>query len=223
MTGVGYRLLIFDWDGTLADSEHRIIEAVSLALSELDLPQRTPEEIRNVIGLGMQECLELLFPEVEPERHAGFVNTYRKHFTRRNDSAVALFAGAKEVLSALSSSGYTIAVATGKSRRGLDRELKESGLDAVVRASRCADESPSKPHPKMLEDVLEMTFTSPEDALMIGDTTYDMQMARDAGVDRVGVSYGAHDVARLLEFGPLEIVDSLRSLQLWLSSRPPRK
>lgn len=223
MTAVGYQLLIFDWDGTLADSEHRIIEAVSLALSELELPQRTSEEIRNVIGLSMQECLELLFPDIEAERHAGFVNTYRKHFTRRNDRAVALFPEAKEVLSALSSRGYSIAVATGKSRRGLDRELKESGLDAVVRASRCADESPSKPHPQMLQDVLEMTLTSAEDALMIGDTTYDMQMARDAGVDRVGVSYGAHEVARLLEFGPLEIVDSLGHLQQWLSSRTPQE
>lgn len=214
-----YGLLVFDWDGTLADSEQRIIESVRRALNELELPERTPAEIRNVIGLGMQQCLETLFPDLGFEHHADFVNTYRKHFSHQNESPVALFPGVMEVLSALEADGYTIAVATGKSRRGLERELEESGLDAVVKASRCADESPSKPHPGMLEDVLELTFTSPEEALMVGDTTYDMQMARDAGVDRVGVSYGAHETSRLLEFGPLEIVDSMHHFERWLRNR----
>lgn len=223
MTARRYGLLIFDWDGTLADSEQRIVDAVRVAVNELGLPERTPAQIRNVIGLGMQECLETLFPDVDPGRHAGFIDTYRKHFSIRNDRPVALFPGVEEVLRTLNANGYTIAVATGKSRRGLDRELTESGLDAVVKASRCADESPSKPHPQMLEDLLELTITSAHEALMIGDTTYDMQMARDAGVDRVGVAYGAHERSRLLEFGPLEIVDSLHHLEQWLSSRPARK
>ncbi len=217
-----YGLLIFDWDGTLADSEHRIVDSVRRALKELGLPDRSPAQIRNVIGLGMRECMETLFPDVASERHAGFVDAYRKHFSVQNDNPVALFPGVKEVLCALDTRGYTVAVATGKSRRGLDRELEESGLDAVVQVSRCADESPSKPHPQMLEDILELTVTPSHQALMIGDTTYDMQMARDAGVDRIGVSYGAHEVSRLLEFDPLEIVDSLHHLEQWLSSRPLR-
>lgn len=217
-----YRLLIFDWDGTLADSERRIVESVRRALNELGLPDRTPTQIRNVIGLGMQECLETLFPDVAPERHAGFVKAYRKHFSFQNDTPVALFPGAKKVLSLLDSSGYTIAIATGKSRRGLDRELEESGLNAVVQFSRCADESPSKPHPQMLEEILELAARPSHQALMVGDTTYDMQMARDAGVDRVGVSYGTHEISRLLEFDPLEIVDSLHHFEQWLSSSPLR-
>lgn len=217
-----YRLLIFDWDGTLADSEARIVESVRRAVDELGLPDCTPAEIRNVIGLGMQQCLETLFPEVPAERHAHFVNAYRKHFSLNNDAPVELFPGVKEVLATLCAGGYTIGVATGKSRRGLDRELEESGLDAIVRVSRCADESPSKPHPQMLEELLELTVTPRQQALMIGDTTYDMQMARDAGVDRIGVSYGAHESARLLEFDPLEIIDSLRHLEQWLANRPPR-
>ncbi|HSS65633.1 MAG TPA: HAD-IA family hydrolase, partial [Gammaproteobacteria bacterium] len=212
-----YGLLVFDWDGTLADSEQRIVDSVRRALSELGLPDRSPAQIRNIIGLGMQECLETLFPGVAPERHAGFIDAYRKHFSVQNDTPVTLFPGVKEVLCALDSRGYTIAIATGKSRRGLDRELQESGLDGVVQVSRCADESPSKPHPQMLEDILERTVTPSHQALMIGDTTYDMQMARDAGVDRVGVSYGAHEISRLLEFDPLEIVDSLRHFEQWLS------
>ena len=223
MSASRYQLLIFDWDGTLADSEHRIVSAVRQAIIDLGLPERSHEQIRNVIGLGMQECLETLFPGVEPERHAGFINTYRKHFTIRNDAPVALFPGVDEVLRALASRGHTIAIATGKSRRGLDRELKESGLGELVKVSRCADESPSKPNPQMLEDLLELAMISPHEALMVGDTTYDMQMARDAGVARVGVSYGAHEKSRLLEFGPLEIFDSLNQFEQWLSSRSLRQ
>lgn len=222
MTERPYGLLVFDWDGTLADSERRIIDAVRRALNELGLPDRSPAQIRNVIGLGMQECLETLFPDVSPSRRAGFVHAYRKHFSVENEAPVTLFPMVKEVLRGLHSRGYAIAIATGKSRRGLDRELRESGLDAFVQISRCADESPSKPHPQMLEDILELALTPSHRALMVGDTTYDMQMARDAGVDRVGVSYGAHEAGRLLEFGPLQIVDSLRQFEQWLSIRPLR-
>jgi phosphoglycolate phosphatase len=217
-----YELLIFDWDGTLADSEQRIVDSVRRALNEQGLPDRSAAQIRDVIGLGMQECLEALFPDVAPERLAGFVNAYRKYFAVQNDTPVTLFPRVKEVLHRLHSRGYVIAIATGKSRRGLDRELRESGLDAFVQVSRCADESPSKPHPQMLEDILELAVMPSRRAVMVGDTTYDMQMARDADVDRVGVSYGAHEATRLLEFGPLEIVDSLHHFEQWLSGRPLR-
>lgn len=219
MHGKDYGLLVFDWDGTLANSEHRIVEAVSGAVREMGLPERSRDDIRNIIGLGLKECLETLFPDEDPARYAGFINAYRRQFSLQNHHPVALFPGAKEVLHALDAEGYAIAIATGKSRRGLDRELKESGLDALVRASRCADESPSKPHPKMLEDVIELAMVSTGEALMIGDTTYDMQMAMEAGVDRVAVSYGAHEVERLLEFTPLEVVDSLHGLEDWLLKR----
>lgn len=222
MSNSRYLLLIFDWDGTLADSEARIVESVRRAVNELGLPDCTPAQVRNVIGLGLQQCLETLFPEVPAERYAHFVNAYRKHFSLNNEAPVELFPGVKEVLADLCTRGYTIGVATGKGRQGLNRELEESGLDALVRVSRCADESPSKPHPQMLEELLELTVTPPQQALMIGDTTYDMQMARDAGVDRIGVSYGAHESSRLLEFDPLEIVDSLRQFEQWLSKRSPR-
>jgi phosphoglycolate phosphatase len=164
----------------------------------------------------MQECMEALFPDVSPGHYAGFIEVYRRHFQEQARTPVSLFPDAKRVLKSLGSAGYTIAIATGKSRRGLDRELHESGLVGIVSASRCADEAPSKPHPQMLEDVLELTLTAPRGALMIGDTTYDMQMARDAGVDRIAVSYGTHETRRLLEFSPLKVIDSLAALEIWL-------
>jgi len=213
-----YRLLIFDWDGTIADSEARIVQSVQATVTDLGLRAPPTEDVRNVIGLGMRECMEALFPDVSPGHYAGFIEVYRRHFQEQARTPVSLFPDAKPVLESLDLAGYTIAIATGKSRRGLDRELDESGLADVVSASRCADEAPSKPHPQMLEDVLELTLTDPRAALMIGDTTYDMQMARDAGVDRVAVSYGTHETRRLLEFFPLEVIDSLAALEIWLSN-----
>ncbi len=218
-----YRLLIFDWDGTVADSEARIVQSVQATVNDLGLRAPPTEDVRNVIGLGLRECMEALFPNVSPGRYAGLVEAYRRHFQEQARTPVSLFPDAKPVLESLDSAGYTIAIATGKSRRGLDRELDESGLAEVVSASRCADEAPSKPHPKMLEDVLELTLTDRRAALMIGDTTYDMQMARDAGVDRVAVSYGTHETSRLLEFSPLEVIDSLAALEIWLSSEAMAK
>jgi len=223
MDATRYRLLIFDWDGTIADSEARIVQSVQATVTDLGLLAPPVEDVRNVIGLGMRECMEALFPDVSPGRYAGFVEVYRRHFQGLATAPLSLFPGAKQVLESLDTAGYTIAIATGKSRRGLDRELGESGLAKVVSASRCADEAPSKPHPQMLEDVLELTLTDPREALMIGDTTYDMQMARDAGVDRVAVSYGAHETQRLLEFSPLEVIDSLAALENWLSSEAMAK
>lgn len=212
-----YRLIVFDWDGTIADSEARIVASVGSAVKETGLPSRSPAEIRNIIGLGMRECMETLYPEISAHRYQEFIDAYRKHFHLQAQTAVALFPGVKSVLGRLDSRGYVLAVATGKSRRGLDRELRESGLQPLIGISRCADEAPSKPHPQMLVDLLELAGVEPGMTLMVGDTTYDMQMARDAGVDRVAVSYGAHDRSRLIEFEPLEIVDSLSGLEYWLS------
>lgn len=212
-----YRLIVFDWDGTIADSEARIVSSVEAAVMELGLPARTPAEIRNIIGLGMRECMQALFPEIPESRYQGFFDAYRKQFQTRAQRPVSLFPGVKSVLMSLGSRGYLLAVATGKSRRGLDRELRESGLQTLIGVSRCADEAPSKPHPQMLEDVLELAAVEPATALMVGDTTYDMQMARDAGVDRVAVSYGAHERSRLIEFDPLTVVESLNDLESWLS------
>jgi phosphoglycolate phosphatase len=161
--------------------------------------------------------METLYPEISAHRYQEFIDAYRKHFHLQAQTAVALFPGVKSVLGRLDSRGYVLAVATGKSRRGLDRELRESGLQPLIGISRCADEAPSKPHPQMLVDLLELAGVEPGMTLMVGDTTYDMQMARDAGVDRVAVSYGAHDRSRLIEFEPLEIVDSLSGLEYWLS------
>lgn len=212
-----YRLIVFDWDGTIADSEARIVSSVASALAETGLPTRTSDEIRNIIGLGMRESMEALFPEISPTRYQGFIDAYRKQFQSRARTPVTLFPEVKGVLESLASRGYLLAVATGKSRRGLDRELRESGLHSLIHVSRCADEAPSKPHPQMLVDVLELASVAPGMALMVGDTTYDMQMARDAGVDRVAVSYGAHERSRLIEFDPLTVVESLNDLEEWLS------
>ena len=211
-----YRLIVFDWDGTIADSEARIVSAVEAAVSELGMPARTREQIRDIIGLGMRECMDVLFPDASARQRDAFIENYREHFLKQAESPVTLFPGVREVLEGLDARGFLLAVATGKSRRGLERELRQSGLHPFIGVSRCADEAPSKPHPQMLLDVLELAAVEPRCALMVGDTTYDMQMARDAGVDRVAVSYGAHDQSRLVEFDPVRVIESMDELEHWL-------
>ncbi len=217
-----YELIIFDWDGTLLDSAGEIVAAMQQAVASLGLEPRSDAQLRRMIGLGLQDAFFRLYPDLDAEAMEALLQNYRQLYGSTPRVYGEAFPGVANSLDDLRGRGMRLAVATGKSRRGLDRELRESGLDDFVRISRCADESPSKPHPQMLLDVLELAVTPPHQALMVGDTTYDMQMARDAEIDRVGVSYGAHAATRLLEFGPLEIVDSLLHFEQWLSGRPPR-
>lgn len=219
-----YRLLVFDWDGTLMDSEARIVACATEAIAELGLPPRDPGAIRDIIGLGLWEAMEALYPGWDREVLARLIARYREHFLSEGGTPMPLFPGVPQTLGALRAAGHLLAVATGKSRRGLDRALAESGLGGLFAVTRCADETRSKPHPQMLIEVMDAVGTGPDETLMIGDSEYDMQMALEAGVAAVAVGYGVKECSRLLEFGPLACLDTIEELRGWLGrQRPPRR
>jgi phosphoglycolate phosphatase len=217
-TRPAYRLLVFDWDGTLADSEQRIVAAAQSAIETLDLPARSHEQVRTIIGLAMGEACQMLFPDMAKAQTHRFIACYRENYLCHGGHAVALFPGAKGVLRGLAEQRYRLAVATGKGRRGLDRDITSHGLDALFSTTRCADDAPSKPHPKMLMDIMDELDVPGAETLMIGDTAYDMEMARNAGAAYVAVGSGVHDRQRLLECNPLALLDSVADLPAWLAN-----
>ncbi len=212
-----YDLIVFDWDGTLMDSERKIVRCMSAAAADLGIADPGADAIRQIIGLGLDEAMEQLFPQAPSALRQSLTQRYREHFLGLDQTDMPLFAGVEEGLPRLAQEGFLLAVATGKARRGLDRVLDQTGTRRYFAATRCADESFSKPHPKMLEDILEQTGVSRDRALMVGDTTYDMLMARNAGVPALAVSYGVHTRAQLLECTPLGCVDSFSEVCQWIS------
>jgi phosphoglycolate phosphatase len=212
-----YRLIVFDWDGTLIDSAATIVACIRLASREMGLPVPDPETARHVIGLGLHDSLRLVVPALPPERYLDFAAHYRKHFLAR-ESDMALFDGVRELVGRLQASGRLLAVATGKSRRGLDRALQASGLAAAFAASRCADETHPKPHPAMLLELMDELAVTPDRALMIGDTSHDLDMAASAGVDAIAVTYGAHPEPALRAREPRGCVASVAELTAWLDA-----
>jgi phosphoglycolate phosphatase len=211
-----YDLIVFDWDGTLMDSEAKIVRCLQAAAADTGSRDPGAEAIRRIIGLALSEAVQVLFPEEPPERHAQLVERYRRHFLELDATAMPLFPGVAEGLTRLNDQGYMLAIATGKARRGLKRVLDETGLESLFASSRCADEARSKPHPQMLEDILGQTGIEASRALMVGDTVYDMQMARHARVAGLAVSYGVHARAELLEHGALACLDSFPEVCAWL-------
>ncbi len=215
-----FDVIVFDWDGTLMDSEAHIVECLALALEAVGREPGPASELRQVIGLGLGEAIAALLPgEGEAVREAA-VRAYREHFLSPRPSPSELFPGVVETLDALSEHGYTLAIATGKSRRGLQKVLRETGLEGRFAATRCADETRSKPDPLMLHQLLAELDVPPGRALMVGDTEFDLLMARQAGVPGVGVSYGVHAAERLHAHRPLAILDDIRELPPWLRDRP---
>jgi phosphoglycolate phosphatase len=210
-----FELLVFDWDGTLMDSAAAISESLQAACRDLGLPVPSRERARHVIGLGLTDALAYVLPELPVADYPRVLDQFRAHFLRR-DSGTTLFPGAADMIHELRDSGFMLAVATGKSRRGLDRALKETGLQGCFDATRCADEGFSKPHPEMLEAVMNALATAPASTVMIGDTTHDLEMAKAAGVAAVAVTYGAHERAALTACRPLAMVDELQGLRGWL-------
>jgi phosphoglycolate phosphatase len=185
------------------------------AFRDLDLPVPSNTAARHVIGLGLQDAMMYLNPGLDRNRYEEVADRYRVHFLA-GDQNVGLFPAVAAGIPALNLEGYLMAVATGKSRRGLDRSLLATGLAPYFHASRCADEGFPKPHPEMLHAVMEMLGTVPERTLMIGDTTHDLQMAQSAGVAAVAVSYGAHVLDDLEDMKPLGCVGSFEQLLQWL-------
>jgi phosphoglycolate phosphatase len=213
-----FDLLVFDWDGTLMDSAAAITASLRAGCADMELPVPSEERARYVIGLGLTDALKYLVPDLAPDGYPALLERYRHHF-QRHDRDTALFAGAPEVLRQLHDAGFMLAVATGKSRRGLDRALNTTGLDNVFHATRCADEGFSKPHPGMLLWLLDELDVPPERAVMIGDTSHDMEMAVAAEVARIGVAYGAHPRVNLLKHDPLVCLDTFNELSQWLTTQ----
>ena len=217
-----YDLLVFDWDGTLMDSAARIVRSMRAAFTELGLVPPAPDAARNVIGLGLSHAVTELAPDLDAATHTRVIERYRAHYLELDDTPTPLFPGAAEVVAGLAAQGYLLAVATGKSRRGLDQALAQSGLGAHFHATRSADETFSKPHPQMLLELLDELGVSADRALMIGDTEYDLLTARNAGVDALAVCYGAHAPERLLALGPLACLAAIDALPGWLAAAPAR-
>ena len=212
-----YELIVFDWDGTLLDSAGAIVRSIQAASRDLDLPVPDDSRARHVIGLGLADALRHAVPELQPENYQAMVDRYRFHYLS-GDYELMLFEGVHEMLNALQAAGHSLAVATGKSRLGLERAFDHSGLRAVFQASRCADECHSKPHPQMLEELMAEFGVTPEATLMIGDTSHDLLMASNAGVDALGVTYGAHPHEHLLECKPRACLHSIQELGDWLKT-----
>ncbi len=210
-----FDLLVFDWDGTLMDSAAAIAASIQAACRDVGLPAPGDEQARYVIGLGLGDAMAYLLPGVDPSRYPDVQERYRVHFLQR-DAGTTLFPGAAETVKALHASGFLLAVATGKSRRGLDRALASTGLQSYFHATRCADEGHSKPHPGMLHGLMSELGMTGEKTLMIGDTTHDMEMAHAAGVARLGAAYGAHAKAALLDYAPVACLDDFAGLRQWL-------
>lgn len=206
-----YGLIVFDWDGTLIDSLGGIVSAMQATIDELDLPPAGEPALRAVIGLGLTEALHTLFPGRTAQDYEHIRGTYRDIFLGGRVPA-RLFPGAYEVVARFAGSGYALAIATGKGRAGLDRELAETGLGDLIQASRCADECASKPAPQMLHELMEVLGHAPDGTLMVGDSEYDLLMARNAGVPAVAVSGGAHDDTRLRRHAPLAVIGSVIEL-----------
>jgi len=212
---VDVRFIVFDWDGTLMDSEAQIVSCLHAAIADLQLEPMADDTVKNIIGLGLREAIDTLVPGRDAAFHQAFVQQYRKHWFRSESSS--LFAGVRATLDICRQHNLLLGVATGKARRGLQRVLAETGLESCFDATRCADETLSKPHPQMLLELMEELNVSPEQTIMVGDTEYDMEMATSAGTRKVAVSSGVHAEARLNRHTPLVCLDRVADMPAWMA------
>lgn len=213
--GRRFDLIVFDWDGTLMDSTGAIVASIQAAATDLGIEPPTDERASHIIGLGLIDALRHALPDLPSERYQDVALRYRQHYMAR-DHDLMLFDGAAALIEELTAAGHILAVATGKTRKGLDRAFGVSGLGPRFQASRCADECHSKPHPQMLEELMDEFGVEPEVTLMIGDTTHDLLMARNAGVAALGVAYGAHPREALEAEAPLYCAANVAELAAWL-------
>lgn len=213
-----YSLVVFDWDGTLMDSTNGIVSAIQGACRDLDLPVPTASEAAWVIGLSLESALRRAVPQLTQALLPRFLERYRIHYLLR-DPDLRLFDGIEPLLGELAQRKVQLAVATGKSRVGLNRVLAATGLREIFDATRTADETFSKPHPAMLQELMLELDVEPERVIMVGDTSHDLMMASNAGVHGLGVTYGAHSPQELLGCSPQVVVDDVMALRDWLLPR----
>ncbi|WP_339803933.1 HAD-IA family hydrolase [uncultured Marinobacter sp.] len=210
---MSFKVVIFDWDGTLVDSVEHIASSLHQAATELGFPAREREAYRDIIGLGMVEALGALYPGISRDEMTAIREGYGRYFFSRKTTPQNVFDGMADVLTDLRLAGRGCAVATGKSRRGLDSALTSSGLGPHFDLTRCADETRSKPDPKMLVEILEHYEIEPQDAVMIGDTRYDLDMAQRIRMPAIGVEWGVHDRAELSRYNPLAVASTVADLR----------
>ena len=213
-----FKLVVFDWDGTLADSTAMIGLAIQSACRDLGEPVPDDQAARFVIGLGLADAIRTVAPGLPAERHAEFAARYREHYLQR-EREIALFRGVDQLLADLGAADHLLAIATGKSRRGLDCALARSGISHHFHATRCADEGRPKPHPDMLIHLMDRLASAPHETLMIGDTTHDLELARNAGVAAMAVTYGAHRSEGLAQCKPVAMVGSIAEMRRWLMAK----
>ncbi len=211
-----YDVLIFDWDGTLLNSADHIALCMQAAFSDLGMMPPSLEAAKNIIGLGMVEALQTLDPNLDEAQILRLRERYSEHFFHIPPTRGDLFDGVLDMLDEAATKGYKLAIATGKSRPGMDIVLRQLEMGHHFQVVRCADETKSKPHPKMLAEILAEVGLPADRAIMVGDTEYDMMMARNIGMDRLAVSYGVHSRERLLGHEPIGCIDSMRDLHALL-------
>jgi phosphoglycolate phosphatase len=212
-----FDLIAFDWDGTLFDSTALIVRCIQAACRDIGAEVPSQTKAAYVIGLGLQDALAHAVPGLPPARYPELGQRYRHHY-KASQQGLSLFEGTLEMLHELKARQHLIAVATGKTRLGLDEALSHTELRGLFDASRTADQTSSKPHPQMLLELMAELGVPPERTLMVGDTTHDLQMAVHAGVASLGVAYGAHEPEALWALQPLAVLDSAAEMRAWLSS-----
>lgn len=212
-----YQLIVFDWDGTLMDSTGHIVNCMQKAIVELELPSLPDSAISHIIGLGLNEAVMSLYPHADNNLISSLADKYREIWLN-HPYDTPLFDNAVELIQGLIEQDYLLAVATGKSRRGLDKVLTATGLEKYFHATRCADECHSKPHPQMLEELMEHLGVEKQHTLMIGDTEFDLKMAHNAGAHSLAISHGAHKLETLQACQPKAIVDDLHQVEQWLDN-----
>lgn len=197
-----YPLIVFDWDGTLFDSAGNIVRSLQAAVAELGGTPPSDETARHVIGLDLQQALQLAAPDIPLHRHPLLAQAYRAQY-RQHQHDICLFEGVHDMLLSLKGKGHMLAIATGKSRTGLNEALDAVGLSHMFDATRTADQTAGKPDPMMLHELMDELNTAPVQTLMVGDTTHDLLMAHNAACPAVAVTYGAHDASGLAALRPL--------------------
>ena len=210
-----FDLIVWDWDGTIANSTGMIVDAIVLAAAQVGLPALDPIAASNIIGLGLKESIHSLFGDLAADKAQQLASQYNANYYA-GESAIPLFDGARELIIELHRRGFKLAVATGKGRRGLDLALEHCGLAKYFHETRTMGECFSKPHPQMLDELMDELVVRPERTLMIGDTSYDLEMAQNAGVKSVAVTFGAQSRDKLVGYNPLHIFDEFADLRNWL-------
>ena len=211
-----YKLIIFDWDGTLMDSLTRIVKSMQSAGEAFDLPVLSETQVHEIIGLGLGEAITTLYPELTAEEVQQVREKYAHFYLQDDHNPSQFYQGILPMLDGLKESPALLSVATGKSRRGLDRVMSAVAAEGYFHSSRCADETESKPSPRMVLELLEFHGVKPEDAVVVGDTEFDMEMAQRAGVARLGVGWGAHKMHRLEKYQPQACFQQVGDLADWL-------